>query len=383
MTIPEALHLLEVGAHSHDSVTSRLAVLHAQIRRLVPAVDRISCALHEPEDGLLKTFVHSTTSAQPLQAYQFRLADSASLSALVRERGERVIDDMQTELHGHGHAHTEWLLAQGYRSSYTLPLFDHENLIGLLFFDALTPSAFQPLVCERLRPYASLIAMLLSQELSTMRMLVGSIQIAREFANLRDIETGSHLSRMAAFAQLIALRLAHARGYDDEFIEHVYLFAPLHDIGKIGVPDHIMLKPGALDADEWRQMTEHVDKGEQIVERLIETFSLAHLAGVQVLRQIVAGHHERIDGSGYPRGLRGAELPDAARIITVADIYDALRSERPYKPAWRHDEVAAELRRMAAAGRLDAEMVEALLAEPAALEAIRTRFHDADGVAAC
>ena len=203
MTIPEALHLLEVGAHSHDSVTSRLAVLHAQIRRLVPAVDRISCALHEPEDGLLKTFVHSTTSAQPLQAYQFRLADSASLSALVRERGERVIDDMQVELHGHGHAHTEWLLAQGYRSSYTLPLFDHENLIGLLFFDALTPSAFQPLVCERLRPYASLIAMLLSQELSTMRMLVGSIQIAREFANLRDIETGSHLMRMAAFAQLV------------------------------------------------------------------------------------------------------------------------------------------------------------------------------------
>ena len=383
MTIPEALHLLEVGAHSHDSVTSRLAVLHAQIRRLVPAVDRISCALHEPEDGLLKTFVHSTTSAQPLQAYQFRLADSASLSALVRERGERVIDDMQVELHGHGHAHTEWLLAQGYRSSYTLPLFDHENLIGLLFFDALTPSAFQPLVCERLRPYASLIAMLLSQELSTMRMLVGSIHIAREFANLRDIETGSHLSRMAAFAQLIALRLAQARGYDDEFIEHVYLFAPLHDIGKIGVPDQIMLKPGALDAEEWRQMTEHVGKGEQIIERMIETFALTHLAGVQVLRQIVAGHHERVDGSGYPRGLTGAELPDAARIITVADIYDALRSERPYKRAWSHDAVALELRRMAAAGELDADIVEALLADPAALQAIRVRHHDSDESAAC
>ena len=339
--------------------------------------------MSEPGQGLLKTFAHSTTSAQPLQAYQFRLADSAALSALVRERGERVIDDMQVELHGHGHAHTEWLLAQGYRSSYTLPLFDHESLIGLLFFDALTPSAFQPLVCDRLRPYASLIAMLLSQELSTMRMLVGSIHIAREFANLRDIETGSHLSRMAAFAQLIALRLAQARGYDDEFIEHVYLFAPLHDIGKIGVPDQIMLKPGALDADEWRQMTEHVGKGEQIIERMIETFSLTHLAGVQVLRQIVAGHHERVDGSGYPRGLEGAELPDAARIITVADIYDALRSERPYKRAWSHDAVALELRRMAAAGELDAEMVEALLADPAALQAIRARHHDCDESAAC
>lgn len=383
MSIPEALHLLEVGALSHDSVTRRLAVVHAQIRRLVPAVDRVSCALYEPEQGLLKTFVHSTTSAQPLRAYQFKLAESVALSALVREHGERVIDDIQVELHGHGHAHTEWLLAQGYRSSYTLPLFDHDSLIGLLFFDAMTPAAFQPLVCESLRPYANLIAMLLSQELSTMRMLVGSIHIAREFANLRDIETGSHLMRMAAFAQLIALRLARSRGYDDEFIEHIYLFAPLHDIGKIGVPDQIMLKPGRLDADEWRQMTEHVGKGEQIIERMIETFSLTHLAGVQVLRQIVAGHHERLDGSGYPRGLRGAGLPDAARIIAVADIYDALRSERPYKAAWSHDEVAAELRRMAAGGVLDAEMVEALLADPAALETIRARYHDADGAAAC
>ncbi|MEO0002852.1 MAG: hypothetical protein RLZZ22_544, partial [Pseudomonadota bacterium] len=276
-----------------DSLSQRLGLLHAQIRRELPAVDRVACALHEAETGQLRTFVHSTGHATPLRGYHLRLADSPSLAALVATRSERVIDDIAVELHDHGTAHTQWLLAQGYRSSYTLPLFEREQLLGVLFFDALEPAVFTPEACDRLRPYAALIGMLLSLEFSNARMLLGSVDLAREFANLRDIETGAHLRRIAALAQLVALGLADARGYDDEFIEHVYLFAPLHDIGKIGVPDAVLLKPGRLDPPEWAQMVQHVTKGEQIVERLVETFGLQHASGVQVLRQIVAAHHER------------------------------------------------------------------------------------------
>lgn len=380
MTQPDALHLLEVGARSHDSLSERLASLHAQVRRVVPAVDRIACALYEADGDELVTFVHSTLSAEPLRAYRFRLADSLPLSDLVARRGERVIDDIGIDLRDASltHAHTRWLFEQGYRSSYTIPLFDHDRLLGLLFFDAMTAGAFSPLVCERLRPYANLVALLLSQELTTMRMLVGSIKLAQAFANLRDIETGSHLSRISAYARLMARRLAAERGWDDEFIEHVFLFSPLHDIGKVGVPDEILLKPGRLEPHEWQEMTTHVTKGEQIVEEMVSTFGLEHLPGVQVLRQIVAAHHECLDGSGYPRGLKGDEVPDAARLVAVADVYDALRSERPYKPAWPLETTLAELRRLASRGRLDAGIVEALVADVDAFEALRLRFHDPD-----
>jgi HD-GYP domain-containing protein (c-di-GMP phosphodiesterase class II) len=358
------------GGARDDSLSQRLGLLHAQIRRELPAVDRVACALYEPETDLLRTFVHSTGQATPLRGYHLRLADSPSLAALVAGRGERVIDDIAVELHDHGATHTQWLLAQGYRSSYTLPLFEREQLLGVLFFDALEGAAFTAAVCDRLRPYAALVGMLLSLEFSTARLLLGSVDLAREFANLRDIETGAHLRRIAALAQLVAAGLAPVRGYDDEFIEHVYLFAPLHDIGKIGVPDAVLLKPGRLEPAEWAQMVLHVAKGEQIVERLVATFGLQHASGIEVLSQIVAAHHERPDGSGYPRGLRGDAVPEAARIVAVADVYDALRSERPYKPAWGHAEAAAELRRMAALDRLDAGAVEALLAQPEASEAI-------------
>ncbi|RZS54421.1 HD-GYP domain-containing protein [Sphaerotilus mobilis] len=387
MTQPDALHLLEVGARSHDSLSERLASLHAQVRRIVPAVDRIACALYETDGDELVTFVHSTLSAEPLRAYRFRLSDSQALSDLVARRGERVVDDIQVEFAdvladpGRSHAHTRWLVDQGYRSSYTLPLFDHERLIGMLFFDAMTPGAFSPLVCERLRPHANLVALLLSQELTTMRMLVGSIKLAQAFANLRDIETGSHLSRISSYVRLMARRLAAERGWDDEFIEHVFLFSPLHDIGKVGVADEILLKPGRLEPHEWREMTTHVAKGEQIVEEMVTTFDLEHLPGVQVLRQIVAAHHECLDGSGYPRGLKGHEVPDAARLVAVADVYDALRSERPYKPAWPVETTLAELRRLASRGRLDAGIVEALVCDVDAFEALRLRFHDPEPTA--
>ena len=115
---------LERSRLEKRALDARLALLHAQIRRELPAVDRVACALYEPETDMLRTFVHSTDQATPLRGYHLRLADSPSLAALVAGRGERVIDDIATGLHDHGSAHTQWLLTQGYRSSYTLPLFE-------------------------------------------------------------------------------------------------------------------------------------------------------------------------------------------------------------------------------------------------------------------
>jgi HD-GYP domain-containing protein (c-di-GMP phosphodiesterase class II) len=156
----------------------------------------------------------------------------------------------------------------------------------------------------------------------------------------------------------------------------VHLFAPLHDIGKVGIPDRILLKPGPLTPEELAEMRGHVALGEQMVDRMIDDLGLGQDQAAQIMRNIVAGHHERCDGSGYPRGLQGAQITLEARIVAVADVYDALSVPRSYKPAWLPHDYAAELRRQASVGMLDGDCVEALLGAPAACAEIHARFAD-------
>jgi HD-GYP domain-containing protein (c-di-GMP phosphodiesterase class II) len=167
-----------------------------------------------------------------------------------------------------------------------------------------------------------------------------------------------------------------SRGLGDEFAERVFLFAPLHDIGKIGVPDSILQKPGALDAAERRVMETHVTKGCDVLDKVISHFGLHNQADAAIMRNIVACHHELLDGSGYPHRLAGDAIPIEARVVTVADIFDALTSTRPYKAPWSVRDALAELARMAQAGKLDAGCVAALTRHSAAASAIIAQHQD-------
>jgi putative two-component system response regulator len=146
-------------------------------------------------------------------------------------------------------------------------------------------------------------------------------------AELRDPETGQHLDRMSRYAE----KIARAMGLDDEFCERLRIAAPMHDIGKIGIPDAILLKPGPLTPAERLEMQKHAQQGGEILER--STSELIRLAG-----EIAISHHERFDGTGYPFGLSGEAIPLAGRITSLADVFDALTSARPYKKAWSADD---------------------------------------------
>jgi HD-GYP domain-containing protein (c-di-GMP phosphodiesterase class II) len=185
-----------------------------------------------------------------------------------------------------------------------------------------------------------------------------------------------HLNRMAQFSRLIAKAIAEQYQFSDETIEHIYLFSPLHDIGKIGIPDRILLKQGRLDAEEYNLMKEHVNKGVHIISQVLEDYQLSHLSDSKVMLNIVAYHHEFLDGSGYPNGLTGDDIPIEARITTVADIFDALTSKRPYKTPWSIDDAFAELTAMAGAGKLDKGCVEALITSREEVTYIVTNFRD-------
>lgn len=148
----------------------------------------------------------------------------------------------------------------------------------------------------------------------------------------RDFGTGAHLLRMARYSELIAGEL----GLPEEEVRILTLAAPLHDIGKIGVPDSILLKPGSLTDEEMAIMRKHPLIGYEILRDSQSRF-------IQIGAQIALRHHERWDGSGYPDGLRGEQIPLNARIVAIADVFDALTSERPYKRAWSNEEAFAYL----------------------------------------
>ena len=174
------------------------------------------------------------------------------------------------------------------------------------------------------------------------------LRLARA-GEFRDEETGTHLIRMARYSRLIASALS----LDPDEVETVELSAPLHDIGKIGIPDQILLKPGKLDAPEWALMQRHAEFGHDILKGSASKY-------VRMGALIALGHHEKYDGSGYPNGLEGDHIPLCARIVAVADVYDALTSVRPYKAAWPSakalDYVASQTGK-----HFDPRMVEAFL----------------------
>ena len=149
------------------------------------------------------------------------------------------------------------------------------------------------------------------------------IQTLGRAAEYRDNETGLHVIRISHYARLLALSAGLSEHAADELLHA----APMHDVGKIGIPDHILLKPGALDADEWAIMRRHPEIGAEIIGE--HDSSLLKTAAT-----IALSHHEKWDGSGYPNRLKGEDIPLVGRIITIVDVFDALTTERPYKKAW-------------------------------------------------
>ncbi len=343
-----------------STLSQRLESLHHNLLDQVPVVERIACALYDGSTGELKTFINSTRSGVPIKAYNYPISASKSLSQIMQTGKARVIDQIQQQVTGNAE-HSRWLLQQGYQSSYTVPMYDAGGFMGLIFFDSLHSHAFTEAVQRDLLVYATLINLTVSSELAAIQSVIGSAHVARDFANLRDFETGAHLERMAQYAEMIARELAETFGLTDENIAHIRLFAPLHDIGKIGIPDSILLKPGRLDHDEREIMKSHVALGAQMIDKIVSDFNLAHMPDTRMMRNVVACHHEFMDGSGYPAGLKGEAVPVEARIITVSDIFDALTSKRPYKREWSVEDAASELHRMTAEGKLDSRCVEALL----------------------
>jgi len=359
---------------SNIELTKKIEYIHSALRVHFPFLEHISVAIYDAKTDLLETFLHSGDEKEALTHYQSRLSETTSLMEILEKRHPRVIDDLSifTQL---GKPHTRIIKAEGFMSSYTMPMYERGNIVGFIFFNSRELGKFTEEVLWQLDPYGHLIALLVINDMNFARDLRAAVKTARDISHLRDDETGAHQDRMSRYARLIARKLADHYRFSDEYIEHVFLFAPLHDIGKIGIPDQILLKPGRLSEDEYSQMQAHTLIGRQLVDQLLQNFDLETIPHTDILRNIAEFHHEAVDGSGYPHGYAEGNIPIEARIVAVADVFDALTSRRPYKEAWSIDDAFALLEKLSGE-KFDGQCVKALIENREEVEAIQQQFKE-------
>ncbi len=206
------------------------------------------------------------------------------------------------------------------------------------------------------------------------------IALAR-LSERRDQETGQHIERVSEYCRLVAESLTHRGRHvdtiDAAWIRDLVCSAPLHDIGKVGIPDSILLKRGKLTAGEWEIMKTHAEIGAETLRSVIRVESAPSY--LEMGLDITLCHHEKWDGSGYPAGLSGPAIPLAARILALADVYDALTTVRPYKRAWTHEEALAQIEE-SRGGHFDPDVVEAFLDRAEEFDEVRRRLADEEPV---
>jgi len=207
-----------------------------------------------------------------------------------------------------------------------------------------------------------------------------TILILASLAETRDSDTGNHIRRTQFYIRALAEKLKHYPKYQtlltEAFIDVLFKSAPLHDIGKVGIPDHILLKPGSFEPEEFEIMKTHTTLGKEAIEHAEAQLGV-EVDFLKVAKEIAYSHQEKWDGSGYPEGLKGEEIPLSARLMAIADVYDALISKRVYKNAMSHEQAVAIIEE-GRGNHFDPELVDCFINIQDELLAIAMRFADSD-----
>jgi len=314
-------------------------------------LDAAAFFLYEPREKALRLAAHRGFRTPVPPQTLFLGQGHVGRAALT---GEKVaVDDLRRE----PGSHPEFTREEGLVAERAYPLLARGSLLGVL-------AVFTRRPWDLLGEDEAFLEALVGQSalaLDSLRVLRDLQKSQRELeaayeltlwgwakaVELRDQETAGHTERVTA----LTLRLAEALGVPEEDLDDLRRGAILHDVGKIAIPDRILLKPGPLTEEEWRVMKLH------------PVYAYEWLSGIPFLKKaldVPYAHHERWDGSGYPRGLKGLEIPLSARIFAVADVYDALTSDRPYRKAWPKEKALAYIREEAGK-QFDPEVVEAFL----------------------
>jgi HD-GYP domain-containing protein (c-di-GMP phosphodiesterase class II) len=311
-------------------VGETLQFINDEFRRVLP-VDALALLMAAPEGGRYLI--------EHVQAGSHGWGEIADplLDEVLRRQVPRVIDAADAS----GGAFCEALRNDGMASALLLPLSAVRDGGAMLLVTSHQPGAYTAEHRQFLGAVATHLDSVLAKTVVMDGLVVAAIEGLAKLAESRDPETGDHLVRMSLYAALIAEELAEDPAHRDvitpAFVRAVHRFAPMHDIGKVGIADSILLKPGRLTEQERSEMCRHPLVGGEVLRLCEQRMNDLGRSIFAIGIDIAEGHHEKWDGSGYPRGLNGEAIPLAARIVAVADVFDALTSKRPYKEAWPVD----------------------------------------------
>lgn len=293
----------------------------------------------------------------------------------IKERKISIVNDIQAYLQKYPESFMNFIYEEGMKSAITLPLYTGGKYVGILFLNSFEKDAFRKSDVENLKVVSNILSHAYKRMLTIQNLILSMITGFTELVEEKDEETGDHLIRMASYSRAIAQELAKNPKFfkvvNPKFIEQIYKQAPMHDIGKVGVPDRVLQKPGKLSDNEFEIMKTHTIIGFKILDHIE---SQCHGKFFEIGKNIVRSHHERWDGKGYPDRLKGEKIPLCARIVAVADVFDALTSERPYKKAFDYDK-SVRIIIEGSNTHFDPEIVNAFIRAQPKIEKLYKSFH--------
>ncbi|KGY11729.1 phosphohydrolase [Vibrio tubiashii] len=366
---------VEEYAQCQFGLNNQFADIQTRMQVHLPKLDKVSFALYDEREHLLKSYADSSSLSLSLTHFEAPLSSLPYLKKSIENRSKAFLNDVR---YLHPSPHIDSLLEEGYHSSVAIPTFVGSSFKGFIFLNSNQKQAFCPHDIEVVKPYLKMLEAAIFSEYQLITALIEKSNKLVARSPVYQKESFSHKQRVSTYTNIIALALADRYGFDDEYVEHLTLLSQYHDMGKVMVPPELLCKQLPLTWEETQTLREHIRYGEEIVNRFVSELNASDHSSAQLMRDVVSYHYEFLDGSGYPHHLNGNTIPISAKIVCVANIFDALTTHKPYKQAWSVPYALLELEKMVCEGKLDANCVNALREQQHQLKSIIQRYPERD-----
>lgn len=299
--------------------------------------DRIGIAVISQNGKSIEALIADSKFKIKLGTGYNQLLERSSLKDVIQNHEIRIINDLEIYYRAHPFSDsTRLILEEGMRSSMTLPLFHDDKAIGVIFFSSTKKHVYGEEHQQFLVNIANALSTSLEKSFIFENLMISTVRGFAKIVESKDNITGNHIDRISHYSGFVAELLKDDfEDVDEKFIRSIRRLSPLHDIGKVAIPDHILNKPARLSSEEMAIMKTHSMYGAEILDELLVSIGTSEF---KMAVDIAKFHHEKVNGNGYPLGLKGSNIPLAARIVALVDVFDALTSERPYKKAFTFKE---------------------------------------------